>query len=169
MRKVSPELAAEIAAYILSHWAYDPISGYLFGRGGRRIGTRRKDGALQALVYLPSCKTGVLLHRAAWLLQTGAWPVEEVDHDDRNRANNTWVNLRAATRGQNRQNLSSRTAKGGLRGGKTPRANGKWVGQIKPPGGKVTYLGIFDTEEEAHAAYCKAKRELHDFNPEQKT
>ena len=167
MRRVSPEIAAAIAAYVLSHWAYDPLSGYVFGRGGRRIGTRRKDGALQALVYLPETTTSVLLHRAAWLLMIGEWPVEEIDHDDRNRANNTWLNLRPATRGQNRQNLSSRTAKGGLRGA-TPRSNGKWVGQIKAPGGKVTYLGIFDTEEEAHAAYCKTKRELHDFNPEQK-
>jgi HNH endonuclease len=167
MRKVTPEVEEAIAVYVLTHWAYDPLSGYVCGRGGRRIGGLRKDGALQAPAYLPDGVSSVLLHRAAWLLQTGSWPANEIDHDDRNKANNAWSNLRAATHSENRQNLSSHTAKGRLRGA-TQRPNGKWIGQIKRPNGKVCYLGVFDTEQEAHTAYCIAKRELHPFNPEQK-
>jgi hypothetical protein len=48
--------------------------------------------------------------------------------------------------------------------------NGKWIAQIKMPGAKAqTYLGSYLTEEEAHAAYCSAKKILHPFQPIQRT
>lgn len=42
-------------------------------------------------------------HRLAWLWVTGEWPVE-VDHKDRNRANNRWSNLRHADDSTNQHN-----------------------------------------------------------------
>lgn len=39
--------------------------------------------------------------------------------------------------------------------------NNKWAAQIQV-NKKRKHLGLFDTPEEAHAAYLKAKRELHD-------
>lgn len=166
MRTVTPERAALIADYVRSHWAYNPSTGSIIGRSDKPIGKLRPDGALECLAYLADgTKAMVLLHRAAWLLVTGGWPDVEIDHDDRDRANNRWLNLRPATKGQNRQNLSARTAKGGLRG--ATKYRDKWKAQIKVDG-VHHYLGLFDTEEEAHEAYCARKRELHTFNPEQK-
>ncbi len=163
---VTPERAAAIAHYVRTHWGYNPTTGEVTGRGGRPIGKSRKDGGLDALAYLADgTKASVLLHRAAWLLVTGEWPSDEIDHDDRNRANNKWTNLRPATRSQNQQNRGRRNVNGRLIG-TTPYYR-KWKGTIRVDG--VThYLGLFDTEIEAHEAYCARKRELHTFNPEQK-
>jgi HNH endonuclease len=167
MKALTPERAEQAAEYIRSHWRYDPATGKVHGRCDKPIGTVRKDGAMHALVYLPGGVTSVLLHRAAWLLRNGSWPEFEVDHEDGDRSNNRWVNLRLATRSQNRQNLAVRTKKGGLRG--ATRFGAKWRAQIRVPGARSqTHLGVFETEQEAHEAYCKAKREFHPFQPVQR-
>lgn len=167
MKTMPAERAAAVADYIRSHWHYNPKTGAIRGsRRGGPIGSIRKDGALQALAYIPGAKVAVLLHRAAWLLRTGAWPTHGVDHENGVRSDNRWTNIRGATHGQNRQNLDRKTKKGGLRG--TTKYHRKWKAQIKAPDGRHHYLGLFDTEEEAHAAYCKAKQELHPFNPIQR-
>jgi hypothetical protein len=165
MRKLTPEREAEAAEYVRAHWCYNPLTGFITGRGGKVIGTLRKDGALQALVYLPSRTTSVLLHRAAWLLSTGAWPEHEIDHEDGDRTNNRRKNLRSALKGENRQNLKA-VGKRGVLIGCTPYYR-KWKAQIRLKG-KVHYLGLFNTEQEAHAAYCEAKTRLHTFNPKQR-
>jgi len=166
MKSVTPERAELIALYVRAHWGYNPTTGIVSGRGGRPIGKLRPDGALDCLAYLPDgTKASVLLHRAAWLLATGEWPPDEIDHDDRDRSNNRWVNLQLATHAENRQNLARRNSSGNLRG--TQPYYNKWKATIRLDG-KTHYLGLYETEEGAHAAYCKAKRKLHVFNPEQK-
>lgn len=45
-------------------------------------------------------------HRLAWLYAYDEWPRDEIDHIDRDRANNRLSNLRQATRRENAQNLS---------------------------------------------------------------
>ena len=166
MKKVTHERASQIASYVRTHWGYNPITGDVTGRLGKPIGRLRPDGALDCLAYLPDGSVAsVLLHRAAWLLATGHWPPEEIDHDDRDRSNNRWINLRCATHGQNRQNLSRRNSAGRLRG--THPYYRKWKSTIRVDG-RTIYLGLFDTEEQAHEAYLSMKRALHTFNPEQK-
>jgi hypothetical protein len=46
------------------------------------------------------------------------------------------------------------------------KSRNKWQSQIKI-NGKTKHLGLFETEIEAHEAYCKAAAELHGefFNP----
>lgn len=165
MKALTPKRAAEVAAYVMAHWRYDPDTGLVYGRANRPIGTKTTNGGLQAMARTSAGVTSVLLHRAAWLLRTGRWPEFEIDHENGNRADNRWRNLRSATRGQNRQNLSPRGKSGHLRGC-TPYYQ-KWKAQIRV-GGTHHYLGLFDTEEQAHAAYCEAKKRLHPFNPVQR-
>src|ERR1051325_2754037 len=66
---------------------------------GKPAGCLRKDG------YVEICVDGrcYLAHCLAWLYVTGAVPAE-VDHKNRNRADNRWNNLRSATRALNRAN-----------------------------------------------------------------
>ncbi len=165
MRTSTPEKAAAIAHYVRTHWGYNPVTGEITGRGGKRIGTKRPDGPLQALAYVDGKAASVLLHRAAWLLVTGAWPEHEIDHDDLDKTNNKWSNLRPATRAENMQNLSAVNCSGRLRGAHPYHNKFKsWIRAY----GKSHYLGLFDTEIEAHEAYREGKRRVHTFNPEQK-
>lgn len=166
MSKIPPEKQADIGAYVRAHWAYNPTTGEVTGRGGRVIGSKKPDGLRSAMVYIPSGTTSVLLHRAAWFLMTGAWPEHQVDHRDGDRGNNKWSNLREATHSQNRQNLNPVTAKGQLRG--VTKQWNRWKAQIKGADGIYHYLGMFATQEDAHAAYCRAKAIYQPFQPEQR-
>lgn len=100
-------------------------------------------------------------HRLAWFYMKKRWPPQQIDHKDRNRANNRWINLRSAKNGQNRAN-SKTTNKHGLKGVRLCSWMTKkpWQAQITFRK-KVRYLGCYTTKEAAHAAYCRAARKLH--------
>lgn len=100
-----------------------------------------------------------LAHVLAWLYVHGRFPFPYLDHKDFDRANNRLRNLREATIFQNNQNVRlKRSNTTGLKG--IERSGSKWVARIRAHGER-RYLGVFDTAEEAHAAYCEAAKELH--------
>lgn len=96
--------------------------------------------------------------RLAWFYMTGEWPTFEIDHEDRDRANDRWGNLRPATHAQNMANR------------KTPANNALGVKGVRlvagmksrpyrariMANGKSVHLGYFETSEEANAAYAAA-------------
>lgn len=91
-------------------------------------------------------------HRLAWLYMTGDFPPNQVDHRNRNRLDNRWDNLRAATNGQNGQNSKPRGVSK-YKGVCWSKSNRKWQAQAQF-NGKTHYLGIYDTEEAAAKAYA---------------
>jgi len=97
-------------------------------------------------------------NRLAWFYMTGEWPSDMVDHEDRDRANNRWKNLREATRGQNRANSRPNCNGLGLKGVK--RKGRKFEAQINFKGEKI-YLGLLSTAKQAAAIYALAARDLH--------
>jgi len=98
-------------------------------------------------------------HRLAWLYVHGKWPPAEIDHKDCDPANNRISNLRLATHAQNAANAHlRRTSTSGLKG--AYRHQKKWLAQITYNGRRI-YLGVFDTDKEAHAAYVAASKDLH--------
>jgi len=112
-------------------------------------------------IYLYVDGRRYLAHRVAWLLETGSWPLAQIDHIDGNRANNRWLNLREVSNQQNAENkraASSNTS--GLLGVSWMSQAGKWRAQICCDG-NVKYLGLFKDKNAAHAAYLKQKRLLH--------
>ena len=130
-------------------FSYDPESGKLF-RDGRESGSRTSLG------YTVVCLKGrrYMAHVVAWVLTHGYRP-EVVDHVNGARSDNRLANLRPANRSQNRANSNTN------RGNKYPK------GVRKDPrcrryhaavsvNGKAKHLGMFDTVEEAHAAYKRA-------------
>lgn len=93
-------------------------------------------------------------HRLAVLYMTGVWPIEQVDHEDLDKSNNKWSNLREATNAKNKLNITERIDnKLGIKGVYNYR--GRFRAQIQINGEKI-FLGSYSTKEEAKLAHDKA-------------
>jgi len=102
-----------------------------------------------------------LAHRVAWLIMTGKWPEDQIDHEDTDRANNRWGNLREATASQNLANRAAPSSNSsGFKGVSWHKKTGKWAASIKKMG-KTIHLGQFDTPEAAGSAYASATEHLN--------
>ena len=115
---------------------YDPETGLLTNvteRGGKKAGATA--GALRPNGYVQVCVDYSMYraHRLAWLYMTGEFPPDDVDHINGVRNDNRWVNLRAATRGENMQNQRGprSNSKSGLLGVSWSKQGKKWIAQIK--------------------------------------
>ena len=97
------------------------------------------------------------VHRLVYFMHYGVDPDCHIDHIDGDRTNNRPENLRPATDQQNAGNVLKmfRHNTSGYRGVSFNTRSQKWHAQIKVFG-KQTYLGRFDTPEEAAAAYAEA-------------
>jgi hypothetical protein len=103
-----------------------------------------------------------MCHRIVYLLAFGVDPKElYIDHINGNVKNNSPENLRLATNAQNQWNRGAyRNNTSGFKGVHWHKQRQKWQAGIKHHG-KPRHLGLFDTPEEAHAAYTRAAAELH--------
>ena len=95
------------------------------------------------------------VHRLAWLYVTGKWPDGQIDHLNRDSKDSRFKNLRDVTDGENKQNC------GTYRRGWTKHGN-KYRVKVAT-NGVGTYIGSFDTPEEAHVKYLEIKRQVHPF------
>lgn len=120
---------------------------------GKRAGTfHKKSGYWKICIDRRIYKAA----RLAWLYMTGEWPSGDIDHEDTNRSNDTWSNLRDATNAQNHWNTKKRTTNtSGFKGVTWDSARGKWQARITV-NYKMIHLGRFATAEEAAAAYWSA-------------
>lgn len=124
-------------------------------RVGAKAGSPHKDGYIA--IQIDGKKH--LAHRLAWLYMTSLWPKHQIDHKNRNRADNRWSNLREANGSQNNANSKlNKNNKSGIKGVFWRQDHNKWQAYINT-GGKRIHLGCFLTKEEAHAAYSVAARE----------
>ena len=155
--------------YLRTRLRYEPETGNLIWlkafRHSQLVGTVAgcidQDGYVTVKIDKRQCKA----HRICWALHHGYWPADQVDHIDGDRSNNRASNLRMADQFQNNQNQSKRGhGVSGLRGAAFCRKEGRYRSSIKCRG-VTTFLGSFDTAEEAHAAYVKAKASIHKFAP----
>lgn len=84
-----------------------------------------------------------------------------VDHVSGDTLDNRRKNLREATTSQNCANSKTkRNNASGFKGVGIHTTTGKWQARITKDR-KQTFLGVFDTPELAHAAYCLAANALH--------
>ena len=93
-----------------------------------------------------------LSHRLAIMWTTGSFPEKHTDHINADRADNRLCNIRPATVIENTRNAKrSITSSTGFKG--VHREHQKYVAAINY-GGKKHRIGLFETPEEAHEAYC---------------
>lgn len=107
--------------------------------------------------YVVICVEGSLCraHHLAFLWMTGRMP-PIVDHEDLDRSNNRWRNLREATYTQNFANTNNRrTNTSGIKGVTWNRATSSWRAKIQV-NKRMLHLGLFPTREQAAAAYAAA-------------
>jgi hypothetical protein len=104
-------------------------------------------------------------HRLAWLYVYGEWPSDQIDHINRNRSDNRIANLRIATPTQNQANRSvCKRNTTGFKGVTVDPRTGRFRAKIRV-NGKRTHIGVFDSAEEAGAAYVAASRRVYgDFS-----
>ena len=95
-------------------------------------------------------------HRVIWALVHGKWPDRDIDHINGDRADNRLCNLREATNAENAYNMKTPAHNtSGYKGVGWHVATQRWRAQITVDGA-YKHLGMFDTAEEAHAAYVTA-------------
>lgn len=145
---------------------YNPLTGVLSWRRSKGAapagspvgGAHRVKGYGEAMID----GKGYPTHRLVWLYVHGHWPKHEIDHINGNRSDNRIENLRDVPPAINRQNIRGpyRSKRLGLLGAHFNKASGKWASAICVNYRQV-HLGLFETAEEAHAAYLNAKRQMH--------
>jgi hypothetical protein len=115
---------------------------------GKEAGNLMQNGYRK----LKFCGKQYLVHRVAWLLTHGSWPVGDIDHIDGNPTNNKLENLRDVSHSTNLQNRKSATSKNktGFLG--VVKRRNKYAAHIHK-NGKQIYLGLFQTAELAHQSY----------------
>jgi hypothetical protein len=155
MMKRAPIKANPTAEYMRGIFWYDLSAGALFYKGRRGVVHGIKAGCVgsHGYVVVKAYRIPYLAHRIAWLIMTGEWPEQEVDHINGNKADNRWDNLRLATHGQNVANSGAR--RGGLKGAYWHKRSSRWQSQIWDHG-RIRHLGYFDNERDAHLAYVNA-------------
>ena len=151
---------------LLSLLDYDPETGVF--RWKRVTSNRQKVGGIAG----QRCKGAVIIqingwrymaHRLAWFYVHHRWPKEEIDHINRRPDDNRLVNLRQATRNENNRNVGRKSHNtSGFKGVTKHKQykREKWMAQILVDKRNI-YLGVFDTPDEAHAAYCVASKRYH--------
>jgi hypothetical protein len=103
---------------------------------------------------------GYQSNRLACFYMNGEWPSGDVDHRDRDRANDRWENLRPATRWQNHANRRLTDNLSGFKGVRLSSSKKNPFRARISLGGITKHLGCYPTAEAAHAAYFKAAEEM---------
>jgi hypothetical protein len=157
------ELTADRVRSILD---YNPETGVFIWR----VASRRKPaGSVAGGTSGPSRYIDIYIdgvaykaHRLAWLYVHGEWPQHTIDHVNRIKSDNRIANLRDVSLTDNLQNRVSTWASTGLRG--VSKSRDKYLARIRV-GGKLHYLGLYKTAEEAAQARNVAEQRLHPLSP----
>ncbi|MDR3560474.1 MAG: HNH endonuclease [Negativicutes bacterium] len=103
------------------------------------------------------------LHRLVWFYVYGEWPPDEleIDHKNHIRSDNRIDNLRLATDLETAHNqVRNKRNTSGFKGVCWKPKNKKWYARIVVNRKRIS-LGLYDSAEKAHRAYCEAADKYH--------
>ena len=133
---------------------YNPETGKIFGIRGKELLAKTDQGYITINISIGNNNKIILRgHQFAWY-----WVNKEcvdcLDHIDGNILNNRIKNLRNVTNQQNNWNRTN------AKGYNWHKCANKWRANISF-NNKTIYLGLFEKEEDARAAYLEAKEKYH--------
>ena len=138
---------------------YNPLTGVFTRRksaGGRMAGKVSGSPTADGYTKIGVSRKSYKAHRLAWLYVYGTWPTYQIDHINRDRADNRICNLRDVTHQQNLCNTN--TYSNNTSGHKGVRyCDGKFVARIRV-NYRLVNLGYFKTFDEAVAARVAAEK-----------
>lgn len=141
---------------------YDPETGIFTwidckrpDKNGKQAGTINTSGYIQisfvGKLYLAA--------RLVFLYMTDSWPTQEVDHKNRDKLDNRWINLSEASDSIQMHNRNKFGKNRSLPVG-VCFVKSLYIAQIQKDK-KHYYLGSYQTPFEAEAAYLMKKEELY--------
>ena len=120
--------------------------------------SRDSQGYLQGAILGKQIKA----HRVIWFHQTGIWP-DHIDHDNRIKTDNRWINLIDSNPSKNQKNLPIyKNNTSGVTGVYWDTSSNKWLASICVDG-KRTHLGLFQNLDDAAFARKIAEKQ-HNFH-----
>ena len=111
---------------------------------GKLAGSRNTKGYIHIYVLGQRYKA----HRLAFLYMTGQWPEDEVDHINRVRDDNRWINLRESDHLSNSRNRTNNTS--GVPGICWVKSYKKWWVRYN-----MNHVGYYNTMADAKTALDK--------------
>lgn len=146
---------------------YDPATGDLRWKSIPKNFRRAKIGDLVGTIGAKGYRVvGIdrvyyLAHRIIWKMMTGDDPIDQVDHEDTNRLNNRWRNLRETSNGPNIQNSRLRKDnRSGVKGVCWDSYHSAWVAAIGVDG-KQQRIGRYKNFDQACEARRIASEKMH--------
>lgn len=169
--------------YLKECLRYEPQTGRLFWKkrplahfaGNKRIQKtiNARCAGKEAFIYENPCGhrfgsisgSTYFAHRIIWKLMTGKDPMQEIDHANRRKNDNTWNNLRIANNSENQINRCRSWGAVGIPGIRRSQNGRRWEARIHKDR-QYYHLGTFITKEAALAARAVKARELYgEFAP----
>lgn len=162
MRKPNSSVTHEEVIHLLD---YDSATGFFIWKNPSKYQPKQKGcvagridsgGYRQIAIDNHRYNAG----RLAWFYVNGVWPSNLVDHINGNRDDNRIENLRECGLAGNAKNRKRRRDnRTGFKGVSTDYKD-RFRATIQSDGVQI-HLGMFDTAEEAHAAYVAASKKYH--------
>lgn len=133
---------------------------------GDIAGSKTRQGYIRICTGARAHPRRYMAHRLAWLYEYGVMPAGQIDHVNRNKADNRIANLRVVDSAENRHNCEKQANNtSGVKGVYWHKKTKKWQANIMVRGRRIP-LGYFESHNDAACVRKAAEKLYHpSFQP----